>query len=182
MSDNIRGPLIIIDDFLSADQCQAAIEYGMQFPSRIAGIGEGEINEEIRKNLIYNMPSNRGVPAMMTGAAFDANWDVFKFDITHVEQSDLLEYGPGGHFERHMDCYLRKNDHSMRKLTSLIILNDQYEGGELTIYHQQGSATLTSADMGSLLIFPSYVEHKVAPVTSGVRYTLVNWLLGPSLV
>ena len=31
---------------------------------------------------------------------------------------------------------------------------------------------------GSVLFFPSWVWHRVKPVTSGIRYSLVNWIQG----
>jgi len=31
---------------------------------------------------------------------------------------------------------------------------------------------------GSLVIFPSFVQHRVKPVTKGTRYSLVIWSLG----
>jgi PKHD-type hydroxylase len=33
---------------------------------------------------------------------------------------------------------------------------------------------------GSIVVFPSFIEHKVTPVTKGVRYTAVTWANGPS--
>jgi PKHD-type hydroxylase len=32
--------------------------------------------------------------------------------------------------------------------------------------------------VGSVVIFPSFIFHKVMPITSGVRYSLVNWIVG----
>ena len=31
---------------------------------------------------------------------------------------------------------------------------------------------------GSLVVFPSFVKHRVKPVTKGTRYSLVIWNLG----
>ena len=32
---------------------------------------------------------------------------------------------------------------------------------------------------GSIVIFPSYIWHRVSPVTKGTRLSLVQWNLGP---
>jgi len=32
---------------------------------------------------------------------------------------------------------------------------------------------------GSIVVFPSDMEHRVAPVTKGIRYSLVVWFVGP---
>ena len=34
------------------------------------------------------------------------------------------------------------------------------------------------AEKGSIVVFPSFVYHRVKPVTKGVRYSLVVWNLG----
>ena len=31
---------------------------------------------------------------------------------------------------------------------------------------------------GSIIVFPSFMWHRVTPVTSGLRYSLVNWNCG----
>ena len=35
---------------------------------------------------------------------------------------------------------------------------------------------------GTIVVFPSFVWHRVTPVTSGTRYSLVNWLQGRPFV
>ena len=35
---------------------------------------------------------------------------------------------------------------------------------------------------GSIIVFPSFVEHRVTPVTEGIRYSLVSWFVGPLYV
>jgi PKHD-type hydroxylase len=40
---------------------------------------------------------------------------------------------------------------------------------------QQAQNVLTK---GSIIIFPSFVWHRVKPVTEGTRYSLVLWNLG----
>ena len=37
-----------------------------------------------------------------------------------------------------------------------------------------------SRKKGSLILFPAYLGHRVRPVTSGVRYSIVTWILGNS--
>jgi PKHD-type hydroxylase len=33
-------------------------------------------------------------------------------------------------------------------------------------------------EKGSVIVFPSFIWHRVTPVTAGTRYSLVNWNLG----
>jgi len=32
---------------------------------------------------------------------------------------------------------------------------------------------------GTMIILPTYVVHRVKPVTSGIRYSLIGWIGGP---
>ena len=36
--------------------------------------------------------------------------------------------------------------------------------------------------IGTAIVFPSFMRHKVAPVTKGRRRSLVGWFLGPLYV
>ena len=55
-----------------------------------------------------------------------------------------------------------------------IILNDEYEGGEFEFFAKD---TILSK-RGTIIVFPSYMQHRVKPVTKGTRYSLVTWFCG----
>ena len=69
-----------------------------------------------------------------------------------------------------------------RKLSTTLLLNDpsEFDGGTLEFHHHKDKLTVCEElDMqGSLVVFPSFVYHKVNPVTRGVRYSLVTWNCG----
>ena len=62
-----------------------------------------------------------------------------------------------------------------RDVTILIYLNDDYECGELEFTNAGVSLNPKAL---TLIAFPSYIEytHRVHPVTSGERYTIVSWI------
>ena len=64
--------------------------------------------------------------------------------------------------------------------TLIIQLSDstEYEGGDFT-FSEVESPNQTSKDKGTVLVFPSYLQHKVTPVTKGERKSLVAWFEGP---
>ena len=66
-----------------------------------------------------------------------------------------------------------------RKITVICLMNDpsEFEGGELQI-RLYGDFT-PELKKGSLIAFPSVLEHRVTPVTKGVRYSATMWLSGP---
>ena len=72
---------------------------------------------------------------------------------------------------------------TVRKISLSAVLNDDYEGGEL-LFRSLGDdseilETSITPNKGDLVIFPSYIDHKVAPVTKGIRYSVVAWYGGP---
>ncbi|WP_440672102.1 2OG-Fe(II) oxygenase [Candidatus Pelagibacter sp. HIMB1715] len=74
----------------------------------------------------------------------------------------------------------------VRKISMTVNLNnaEDYEGGNLKFDlgpHFKGERFKVFTDMrsqGSIIIFPSFMYHCVTPVISGIRYSLVLWLLG----
>lgn len=75
----------------------------------------------------------------------------------------------------------------IRKISMTINLNGpgEYEGGNLKFdygMHTNREARFHECEeirpQGSIIVFPSFVDHCVTPVTSGTRYSLVLWTLG----
>ena len=64
-----------------------------------------------------------------------------------------------------------------------ILLNDEFKGGEFEVgSYRNKKCTIKKPKFnttGSIIVFPSDVEHRVAPVKKGTRYSLVCWFLGP---
>jgi len=90
--------------------------------------------------------------------------------ITKDTGYELLRYETGQFFTQHTDSSEKYN----RCISCSLILNDDYEGGEIEFRH---SGLKFKPEAGSVLFFPSnflYV-HEVYPVTRGPRYALPNW-------
>ena len=85
-------------------------------------------------------------------------------------------YETGGFMKEHIDNI--HHSHGQKQgyphLTSLIFLNDDYEGGEFTLCGEN-----LDKDKGSAVVFPSnfMFPHEVKKVTSGVRYSIMTWIL-----
>ena len=63
-----------------------------------------------------------------------------------------------------------------------IQLNDDYSGGEFQVARcHKGKLEIETLEKerGSVILFPSVLEHRILPVTRGIRYSLVAWFLGP---
>jgi PKHD-type hydroxylase len=77
----------------------------------------------------------------------------------------------------------------IRKVSFTLCLNEEYEGGEFEVARPNPNPEKhkftkfkEKFTMGTLISFPSFVWHKVHPVTSGTRKVLVGWATGPSFV
>ena len=83
----------------------------------------------------------------------------------------LLRYKTGDYVKKHVDT----SSDQHRTLSCSLILNDDYEGGEITFFDGQIKPNLKRGD---LLIFPSSFTypHQVLPVTSGTRYSIITWI------
>lgn len=107
----------------------------------------------------------------------EANEKAYQFRLNDFMTVTVLEYSPDGFFDWHLD--LGTGIFAARKLSLVTFLTppEEYEGGELRF--MDGGPPLR-LPQGATVIFPSYLMHKVEPVTRGNRFTLVSWIHGPS--
>jgi PKHD-type hydroxylase len=107
----------------------------------------------------------------------------FKYNITVLEPLQYSQYdsSQGGHYDWHYDTMMRNPGNNIRKLSFSVGLNSEYEGGELEFFSKNRDVKY-KLELGDLVIFPSFIPHKVHPVTSGIRKTLVGWIHGPNFV
>jgi len=172
-----------IKNAFSSDFCNKFIEEINKSDVIPAGIGHNnEINKKIRDVGKIQLSPNHQIGAALTGMAFNANYSFWKFDCTHSDQTDYLRYDKDGHYEPHIDTFFSYTDNSNnihRKLTTLLFLNDDFEGGKLFLLYGK-EKVYPSQNKGDVVIFPSFVLHGVEPVTKGIRRSIVTWLVGPN--
>jgi len=169
-------------DALTQDACKKLID---SLESQVQGIEaqigmgtNGVVDKSIRDVKRISLPVHRGIGATMAGIGLSANNQAWKFDVTHSNQTDYLKYDKDGHYLPHVDTFMIPGDKETRKLTVLVFLNDDFEGGKFFI--QQGDKkTYPPQSAGTALVFPSYMLHGVEPVTSGIRRSIVTWMVGP---
>ena len=141
------------------------------------GTKTGTIDKSIRDTERVLLPQNVGIGATLTATGLNANNYWWKYDITHANQTELLIYKPDGHYNSHVDTF-HQHSNETRKLTALAFLNDNFEGGKFFL-NATGNLYYPPQEKGTVLVFPSYMVHGVEPVTKGVRYSCVSWLVGP---
>ena len=124
----------------------------------------------------------------MSTANEQAGW---KYNIVAAENCQVTRYTKDGFYTWHKDGMGSHNEvhnepdnkflhGNARKLSMSILLNSNYEGGDLEIRGVEANE-LPSGE-GSIIVFPSFIQHRVAPITKGIRYSLVSWFVGPPFI
>ena len=118
----------------------------------------------------------------------------WNFDLTKSESCQFTKYSETQHYTWHQDSWTAPYnkpgdpDHGLiRKISVTVSLanGDDYDGGDLELDlrdNKDGSPNVIKSELarkkGSITVFPSYIWHRVTPVTRGTRYSLVVWNLG----
>lgn len=95
------------------------------------------------------------------------------FEIDDDIDFQFTKYEMGGYYDWHTDN--GNHPDAKRYLSVVILLNDNYDGGDLILNSNQKDIIIPKV-LGNLVVFDSNKLHKVTPVISGVRYSLVAWL------
>ena len=137
--------------------------------------------KDMRRSSIRWLP-DAWVRDLLWGYVRDANNANFHADVDNQADLQFTEYHAdvGGHYDWHHDVQWNGQSGIDRKLSVTVQLSDPktYDGGGIEFEEVQTSADFTQR--GTILIFPSYLRHRVLPVTRGTRQSLVAWFTGPS--
>lgn len=147
-------------------------------------------NNEIRRSKVsfhHVNQNNQWIFEKLNKVIETCNHQWFNFDLNGYDQYQYTEYNSDyqGHYDWHIDTHLgpqpENSNTEMRKLSITLLLNDpekDFSGGELQLGHEKNIHSV-NAQKGTIILFPSFQLHRVAQVTSGIRKSLVVWVLGP---
>ena len=166
-------------------QCQMVINAGRSEPKQNGSVGgrqgKSEIDTKTRTSHISWIPFTK-TPEMykdIEKVMKTTNGNHFGFDGMQItEMAQYTEYPEGGFYDWHMDCDVSMaHEPPVRKISMTLLLNheSQFEGGELELMAPGKKAKLSQ---GNAITFASFLNHRVAPVTRGVRQSLVVWFGG----
>tara|TARA_R100000005_G_scaffold61929_1_gene31891 strand:+ start:34 stop:663 length:630 start_codon:yes stop_codon:yes gene_type:complete len=187
--------------------CDEIVKYGKQLQDGLAttgGYGDvKKLNQKQIKDLKKKRDSNivwmndrwiyKEIQPYVHTANRNAGWN---YEWTYSESCQFTKYDKGQYYDWHCDSwdrpYVREaNDPSngkIRKLSVTVSLSDpkDYKGGELEFDFRNKDPDKKPnivkckeiLPKGSLVVFPSFVWHRVCPVKKGSRYSLVIWNLG----
>jgi PKHD-type hydroxylase len=178
-------PLEITGVF-SREECETIVASTLAGPSNDAGLVRGIRSEDTRRSRISWLDEEgeaAWVFRRLLDTFADANREHFDFVLEEfAERMQVAWYGANENcfFDWHVDVGHGVTA-SRRKLTMVVQLSDDtsYEGGHLET-NADGIVRQASRLIGSVLLLPSFVLHRVAPVTHGERYSLALWSHGPA--
>ncbi|MGB0576418.1 MAG: 2OG-Fe(II) oxygenase [Alphaproteobacteria bacterium] len=163
------------------DECDAVIELARAQGLSKGIVGQSDVELDVRDSDIARL-GRVAETEWLYKKVFDIvqhlNSEAWKFDLFESEDFQVAEYTNAGHYDWHLDIS-SQHPFSLRKLGVTVQLSDgdSYEGGNFeALYGPQ--ADIAPRERGTIVIFPSFVLHRVAPVTSGSRFSLTAWVLG----
>ncbi|NNF00921.1 MAG: 2OG-Fe(II) oxygenase [Pyrinomonadaceae bacterium] len=173
---------VISDGFLPHETIRILEHWDNKKVEKAAVSGEEKYNEELRKSSLIGLePSDdtHWIYERIASLATSVNAQRYGFELRgFLEPLQLMEYKTGDLFDWHMDFSAGEVSH--RKLSITVQLSDaeSYEGGDLQFMINK-EAENAPRRIGSVIVFPSFIRHRVTEVTSGTRYSIVAWLSGP---
>ena len=185
--------------------CDDIIEYGKSQQEQIAltgGYDPEKVSEDDIKDVSKKRKSNivwmndrwiyNEIHPYIHTANKNAGWN-FQWDFS--ESCQFTKYKLDQFYDWHCDSWSKPYNRpeqpdrhgKIRKLSVTISLSDEndYEGGDVEFDFRNDDKGSNQPQLckeirpkGSVVVFPSFVWHRVKPVISGTRYSLVIWNLG----
>jgi predicted 2-oxoglutarate/Fe(II)-dependent dioxygenase YbiX len=173
--------LFVGDAFFDRDTCQRIREAMDGGVADAAEILDDDVRLETEVRHAASIEVDDGTLALVE-AAIDA-WrerigGFHARDLTSREGAGFLRYPSGGFYRLHRDRATSPAwpDAARRQLALVIFLNDDFTGGELRLFPDDGPGPATIVPRaGTLVAFDAATLHEVLPVAGGSRDTIVDW-------
>ena len=182
---------IVDNTFFTQEDVNFICNYCSSLPLREGGLFNNESNYSERKVKLSFIDRkdhiNSWIFDKMNTLIGYYNDNNFGFDLTGYDYMQYAEYTPSCHQNYHMDMNFALDttylSDTLRKLTVVLLLNEpgvDFTGGDFVLnLSSQERAERMPLRKGSVVLFPSFLIHRVMPVESGHRKTLVVWPIGP---
>lgn len=176
-----------IDKYMSS-HIMGLIEKDSLQDGKIGPNNDGLI-KKIRNSKVGWISSTHWIAGMMSHYVREANEKFFNYDLTGwASDIQYTEYNQkGSHYAWHCDTGTANmellNNCETNKLSISLLLSDpdEYEGGEFQLQLCGRSDMISmKPPLGYAIIFPSTSVHRVRPIKSGKRVSLVGWYGGPN--
>lgn len=183
------------EERFSKSSCERIVSLANLLPEADAKIKStdsdegGVVNKEVRRSKLRwihgNMPDFNNVYLDIVDMFHALNRTAFGVDLWWLHELQFTQYDADeeGYYDWHNDVLWGSSNLSQRKLSMVIQLSDpeSYEGGNFEIQplFLESPNPTALRKQGSVIVFPSFLKHRVTPVTKGTRYSLVAWMEGP---
>ncbi len=169
------------------EECNKIIDVASNDYAQKASVGTDKVSKQnlkirdVDNYFIFLNDDTRWIYEKIMAAVSLANHEHFNYNITGItHELQLLHYRSDdgqGHYDWHVD--VGDGNAAYRKISISIMLSpgDKYKGGNLEL-NDHGVLKEAEKDQGSIHMFPSYMLHRVTPVTEGERWVLVIWISG----
>lgn len=148
---------------------------------------QGEESNSVRKSSlkwIFRNQQSEWIYDTLSSIVDPVNNSVFQFKLSSIDTIQYTQYHKSGDkYDFHVDMApgskFEKN--LVRKLSMIIQMSDEheYEGGDVEFMSGKLYNDIAPKAKGSIIIFPAFTMHKVDPILSGKRNSLVVWFMGP---
>lgn len=190
VQDYITYPYVTMDDLLDNSTVELITKYCDQQGVNPSVLGHRGQNTEIRlcdTKFHYVNDQSNWIFDKLAYIANAVNDKYYQFDLIGFDRFQYTVYNqPGAHYTYHSDMVLGPvyldELKPPRKLSFSLILSDnsEYQGGDFeVIANAMPYPVVVPQQKGRVIAFPSYVPHRVSPLISGVRKSIVVWALGP---
>jgi PKHD-type hydroxylase len=186
-NDTNSSSIVTANNIFTPNECNEIIKYANNKKKSIALVkkdNKDTLDNKVRKNKIVWLSDTvdqelHFLYEKMLNVIFNVNNNNYNFDLYGLtEDFQFTEYSElNDHYDFHVDVGLNM---PVRKLSMVVQLSNplDYSGANLEIY-TSNDPFIACKDQGSITICPSYLLHKVTPLLSGTRYSLVAWVGGP---
>jgi len=158
----------------------------------IVGTQDEQEVEKVRKSKVHFYKKDKNTNwifdkfnAIITGI----NESYYNYNLNGYHDFQYTEYyaSEEGKYDWHMDMlHGQSNQNGTRKLSVVMCLSDpekDFEGGDFEInVGNQNEPQKIVMKRGRIIFFPSYIIHRVKPITKGIRKSIVIWVIGPKFV
>jgi PKHD-type hydroxylase len=170
----------VVPNVFQIAELDRIIALGQRLALEVGKIQLGEMDTSLRKSRVAQIPSTeetRWIYERLMQVVAAVNRQAWKFEIESMQPIQYGEYGESEYYNWHMDLGELAIT-QRRKISITVQLDDPsvYDGGDLEFW--TGGTQKASRARGGVVVFPSYLLHRVSPVTRGLRRSLAAWTLG----
>lgn len=174
---------LFITDVFTPDECKTICKYSESLQAEI-GATTGKKQQEVRSNRVAWMPLNaesQWIYQRLIKSMEITNPNTFQFEGLNVGESVQVSiYVENDFYDWHIDAIEFPTSPPVRKVSCSVLLNDpaEFEGGDMQV--RAWDEDTIKLEQGQGLYFASFLQHRVLPITKGIRKSMVIWYNGPA--